>query len=882
MDRNRQTRADAGWRVLKFGGSSVRDAGRIRAVARIVEEAAVSRGDRIAVVVSALGGATDALLNLARSANSGDPDLDALANQWVDRHLAVAQELGGGEITAVVAALGVELRAALAACSDSLATFPHPSPSPLNERRLVNSDREARTARDLDLVMSFGERTSAPLVAEALRQRGLDALSCDLRSLVRTSDHFGAALVEHEATTAALRQHFSCEQRLLVATGFLGSTADGHTTTLGRGGSDLTAALLGVALEATEVEIWTDVDGVKSADPRLVADAFSIPALSYEEIMELAHFGAKVVYPPTVAPARRAGIPLRILNTLDPSFAGTLIGKRDHQQPVRTVTGITSISNVVLLQLEGSGLAGVTGIAERFFGALARASCNVILISQASSEHSICCAIAPDRVEAARQHVALEFQREQDREEIQPLVIETEMSVVAVVGEGMRERPGVAAAVFAVLAENNVNVHAIAQGSSELNISVVVHRQDEIKAVRSLHGSLFEDRATALIEPVLEVIVAGIGGVGSELLALLTEDPDRFRVIGVMNSTCQLFGHGASQRHSDTETWRERLERDGEPVDPLQLVRVARSRGHRCVLVDCTASASLPSVYPDVLRHGAAIVAANKIGIAADLAGSSLTWQRRGRSAQLTGAPESGSHPGLDSSPAAVSFEATVGAGLPILSTLRTLLESGDRIIELSGVFSGTLGFVLARLRAGSPLSTAVRDAFERGYTEPDPRADLSGLDVARKLLILARLCAVRIDLADISVEPLIAVDQKVDLASFWRHLQFPDDACAQRLVAAQSRGATLAYLASISLDHPESAAVGLQSISTDHPAAQLQGTDNLFSIRTERYDQQPLIIRGPGAGTRVTAAGVMADLLALHKQQQRRPLLSTRPSLVS
>lgn len=826
------------WRVLKFGGTSVRDVERMRAVARIVADAE-QRAERIVVVVSAMGGITDQLVALAASEQP-------LFDEVLARHLEAAAGFDGEE------GLDVTIRSIV---EDVRASVQTPG---------------LEAAQRSDEILALGERLSSELVAAALREQGRPGWACDLRPLVRTTSRFGAARVRLDPTLDTLRTHFESGDGVAVATGFVGSTRDGHTTTLGRGGSDLTAALLGAALGAEEIEIWTDVDGVMSADPRIVADAFSVPELSYEEVMELAHFGAKVLYPPTVAPARDHGVPLSIRNTLNPQFPGTRIAAASSGAPAdapRTVSGITSIPNVALLRLEGSGLHGVTGIAHRLFGALARADCNVILISQASSEHSICCAVAPDGVDAARRAVDAEFAAERRRGRVQPLVVETDMSVVAVVGEGMRERPGVAASVFAILGEKGVNVRAIAQGSSELNISMVVARADRERAVRLLHGDLFVAAHRPPSENLLEVLLVGPGGVGAELARMIAEQPDRLRLVGVANSERLLVSDPVTApAGASPADWRRMLRERGGPGGRERLELEIAKRGARAVLVDCTASARVPELYPLCFEHGAAVVAANKVGLA-----DVVPW---------TG-PAGPFSADSNGDPVAFGFEATVGAGLPTIATLRTLLEAGDEVKEISGVFSGTLGYLVDRLRQGDLASGAIRAAFDAGYTEPDPRDDLSGLDVARKLLILARMAGANIELDDVDLAPLVPVDEELDLDEFWAHLPRHDEPVAERFRSVAA-GRSLAYLARVTFDGPGQLAgpptVGLVELDAHHPACQLQGADNVFVFRTRRYDHQPLVIRGPGAGTEVTAGGVMGDLLTIQQRRFPRRFEARRP----
>jgi aspartokinase/homoserine dehydrogenase 1 len=786
-------------KVLKFGGSSVADAGRIMAVARIIQDA--TKASSVVAVVSAMGGVTDRLLAAAASAVRGERDtLGDLERRHLEAVEMVAREGEWPQLCERVTVLVAEVRDLL---------------------RGVQLLGEC-SARTRDAISGMGERLSAPIVAAALRAIGVDAEPCDARDLIRTDRQFGNAHVDFAVTRERIRTHFERAARLQVVTGFVGSTAAGETTTLGRGGSDYTAAVLGAALDVRVIEIWTDVDGVLSADPRYVASAFSLEELTFDELMELSHFGAKVVYPPTVHPARARGIPIVIRNTLRPEFPGTTITTT--AVSVRAIRGISSIHHVALFRLQGDGMVGVPGIAARLFGALAERRINVILITQASSEHSICFAVAPEAVDDAQEAVYDEFRLERTAGLIDDVVIERELSVIAVVGEGMRERPGIAGRLFDVLGQRRINVKAIAQGSSELNISLVVERENERLSLNVIHGAFF-------LEPVGRVFVVGTGTVGGRVIGQL-RDGQRFlaegrswpiQLAGTCNRRLMWFADGA-------ET----------PADLERFVCTAMEAEGRRVVVDVTAGDQLPEWYVPLLEAGVSIVAANKRPFVESTARYEALWAAAERGRSL------------------LCHETTVGAGLPVLHTLREMVETGDRIRTVEGVFSGTAAYLLDQLRQGIPFSNAVRAAFERGLTEPDPREDLSGADVARKLLILARASGFAAELTDVVKNPLGMTMDDGDLDEFWARLSSVDAAMAEQEREARARGGRLTYLARCSRGD---LSVGLVPVAQDHPAATMRGTDNVFAFSTDRYAETPLVLIGPGAGPDVTAAGVVADI---------------------
>jgi aspartokinase/homoserine dehydrogenase 1 len=808
-------------KILKFGGSSLATAERIRKVVEIVRDADAPGG--MAIVVSALGGVTDDLLETARLAAARDAVYNRRWQEIEERHLAALDDVSAPDERAAV-------RGEIAAAFRDLHDLLHGT-------YLV---REA-SPRVLDLVSSYGERLSSQIVAAALRREGMAAEPCDARRLVVTGAQFGGAQVDVDLTYERIRRHFaaSSHRALQVVTGFIAATPEGQTTTLGRGGSDTTAALLGAALEASDVELWTDVHGVMSADPRIAPAARSIPSLSYDELMELSHFGAKVVHPQSVYPARSRGIRLSIRNTFDPAHPGTVVTAEAPPDRDRPVRGIASIRGVALLRLEGAGMVGVPGIAMRLFGALAKEQVSVILISQASSEHSICFAVASKDVEAARRSVDREFDLERRVGHVDPLIVEDAVTVVAAVGAGMRHRHGIAGRLFGVLGDHGVNVRAICQGSSELNISLVVEAADEARAVNVVHDAfLFPDRR------VVELFVMGVGRVGGDIHAQLHEHRRELaarqgvevRLTAVAGSRAALVDPGGL----DPGNAVERLRSAGRPYELEELVAsFAGGRGRR-VFVDCTASEDVTRCYERLLEKGADVVTANKLRIA----GPRSSW-------------EAIRHLG----PGRIFFETTIGAGLPVVGTLDYLQSTGDRVRRVEGVFSGTLGFLTDRLGAGRAFSDAVREAHESGYTEPDPRQDLTGNDVARKLLILARVTGRDLEPEDVAVESLLpdASWNELTIDELWRRLPELDGPFAERQAAAARAGRRLCYLARLD---DEGARVALDAVGPDHPCFGVRGATNVIAVFTDRYAAMPLVVQGPGAGPAVTAAGVFGDIL--------------------
>ncbi len=813
------------WVVHKFGGSSVADADCFRRVAAIIEALPATR---VGVVLSACRGVTDALLRLVALAERQDEGYRAELAQLRARHAAIAQAL----LTADSAQL-------------YLAGFDRDCNDLEGILHSVKLTRAA--ARNVsDLIAGYGELWSTQLFHRFLEQRPGrrgPALWIDARRVVIAEwGPLGPGIqwAESRAQLAALvPADFS---GTLVITGFIAADKRGVQTTLGRNGSDFSASIFGALLKAAEIHIWTDVDGVLSADPRRVPDATVIDSLSYNEAMELAYFGAKVIHPQTMAPAVGDGIPIWIRNTFAPEKAGTLICA--HPTSALPVKGITSIERVALINLEGTGMIGVPGTAHRLFGALREEGISVILISQGSSEHSICCAIPQEQAERAVAVTRRAFERELIEGQIQSVDIDPDLAILAVVGDGMAGTPGVAAKVFSALGSSSVNVRAIAQGASERNISVVVDGRSATRALRAVHAGLY------LSPHTLSIGVIGPGAVGRVFLEQLAAQSGHLReqfrldlrLRGVMGSKRMLLGDPSIAPGE----WRAQLESRGTPADILAFVEHVRvDYLPHTVLVDCTASAAVAAHYADWLAAGIHVVTPNK-----QANSGALEFYRRLQQARRAGA----SH---------YLYEATVGAGLPIVHTLRDLRRTGDEVTSIEGIFSGTLAYLFNVYDGKAPFSEIVRDARQRGYTEPDPRDDLSGRDVARKLIILGREMGLGLELTDVKVESLVPAELRGgSIEEFMQQLPRYDSMMRGHVDSARARGKVLRYIGRLTA--AGEASVGLTELPASHAFANIALTDNVVRFATRRYCENPLIVQGPGAGPEVTAGGVFADLLRL------------------
>ena len=815
----------APWVVHKFGGSSVADAACFERVAAILE---ASPAPRLGVVLSACKGVTDALLGLVRLAEAQDEGYRAELAALRARHAAIAEALVPAE------AMRLYMAGFDRDCRD-LEGILH----------TVKLTRSAAT-NVRDLIAGYGEIWSTKLFhryLESRPQRRGPVQWIDARRVIVVEWGSLGPAVQWEQSRAQLADLVDADFKgTLVITGFIAADRRGVQTTLGRNGSDFSSSIFGALLSAAEIHIWTDVDGVLSADPRRVPDATVIDSLSYSEAMELAYFGAKVIHPQTMAPAVGDAIPIWIRNTFAPEKPGTLICAEPRSSlPVK---GIASIEQVALVNLEGAGMIGVPGTAHRLFGALREEGISVILISQGSSEHSICCAIPQIEGERAAAVVRRAFERELLEGQIQSVEIDPDLAILAIVGDGMAGTPGVAAKVFSALGTSGVNVRAIAQGASERNISVVVEGRSATRALRAAHAGLY------LSPHTLSVGIIGPGTVGEVLLEQIASQSERLReqfkidlrVRGILGSKRMVLGDTGIA----LGTWREQYEHSTVPADLerfLEHVRVDYLP--HTVLIDCTASGDVAVRYPDWLRAGVHVITPNKKANSADMA-----FYRALQEARRAGA-------------AHYLYEATVGAGLPVVHTLRDLRETGDEIASIEGIFSGTLAYLFNIYDGRTPFSDIVRDARQRGYTEPDPRDDLSGMDVARKLIILGREMGLELELSDVRVESLVPAGlERGSIEEFMTRLPRSDASMRERFEAARDKGRVLRYVGRLGADGQ--ASVGLAEFDADHAFANIALTDNVVRFATRRYCDNPLIVQGPGAGPEVTAGGVFADLLRL------------------
>jgi bifunctional aspartokinase / homoserine dehydrogenase 1 len=821
------------WQVHKFGGTSLADAEHIARAAGLVT-ASLGEGDRIAVVVSAMAGVTDTLIHLADLAAGRSEDYAAGIDDLRERTLDTCTDLLGGERAEVTE----RIRRDIGALEDILRGVFTAGVCPGSTR---------------DLVSGFGEAWSAAMLHDYLLQKGCRARWLDTREVVVVEhDETGAAVVWEETAQRFAAWHETDPAPLLVITGYVARDTSGAPTTLGRNGSDFTAAIFARLLEAGSMTIWTDVDGVMSADPRRVPEATVLPELSYDEAMELAYFGAAVLHPRTMGPAIEGRIPVHIRSALSVEAPGTRIGPRSAaaaREGVRlarsAVKGFSSVPGIALLNLEGAGMVGVPGVASRMFGALREAGVSVVLISQGSSEHSICVAIPVAQKAAAQRVVERAFAAELMHGQVARVEVSFPYSILAAVGDAMVETPGVAARFFGALARAGVNVRAIAQGSSERNISVVVTEADAERALRSAHAGFY------LSEQLLSVGLVGPGLVGRELLRQLHAQRDYLRselqihleVRGIARSRRMLL----RDRGIDLATWEEQFESAGRPADLGVLAdHVQAAHLPHAVILDCTADAEVASCYGHWLWRGIHVITPNKKANAASH--ESYRCLR-----ELGDRPSS-----------RYLYETTVGAGLPVISTLRDLVRTGDRIHRIEGVLSGTLSYLLQAFGPKTPFSAAVKEAHARGYMEPDPRDDLSGMDVARKAVILAREMGLSTELGDVPVESLVPEElQACDKADeFLAGLRHHDEAMEDLRVEAERADKVLRYVAVI--QDSGLVEVGLARYPRSHAFARIQPGDNILAFTTDRYREQPLIVQGPGAGPAVTAAGVFGDLLRL------------------
>jgi bifunctional aspartokinase / homoserine dehydrogenase 1 len=811
-------------RILKFGGSSVADPERIKSVTGIIRRYVSDYGD-ISVVISALSGVTNQLVRMCRMITDSPPERVALLRELEQQHLKTVQSvLPVGQTPAAMA---------------EVITIFNELEDIVKGAALLGEV----TPRTCDLIMSFGERLSAYIVCQVLKNEIPGALYTDSRQLIKTDLAFGHARVNFELTNMLIREYFAANKGLNVVTGFIASSPDGQTTTLGRNGSDYTSSILGAALNADAIEIWSDTDGVMTADPAYVKEAQTISQLSYSEAMELSHFGAKVIFPASLQPAMAKKIPILVKNTFNPDHKGTLIcteSVRDNG----FIKGITSLKDICLLNVEGSGMVGVAGVSARLFKALSQKNISVILISQASSEHSISIGILKDDSKEANLIIRETFAEELSTGLISSVNSDESMAVVAVVGENMRNMPGVAARVFGPLGRNGINVRAISQGSSELNISFVIHQNDLRKALRILHQALFSKETRRL-----HLYIAGTGSVGGRLLDLISNHGDYLIRQRIDVQLCGLINSRQMSLPEDPmkfNNWKNLIENHSGKADMRKFVNGMLVQNlENSVFVDVTAADEPVGFYNMILSANIAIVAANK----------RANTQKMEQYSQL--------HDEVKKRNVPFHYETNVGAGLPVINVIRDLIAGGDKVIRIEAVLSGTLNWLLTEYDGSRPFSELVETARLKGYTEPDPRDDLSGTDVARKCLIIARECGLAIELNSISVDSLMpdGASEAGDLNDFFLLLKSYDQVFFDKYSSATANGKKLRYVASI---EKGKAKVELLELEETHPFYALRGSENCIILNTNFYHKYPMVIKGPGAGVDVTAVGLLADILRI------------------
>jgi bifunctional aspartokinase / homoserine dehydrogenase 1 len=807
--------------VLKFGGTSVANADNICKVVAIVSET-LKKGKTV-VIVSALGGITDVLLNAAADAAAGGEGYKEKLLTIEQRHLEAVKQL------IPVAQQSHLLSLVKKNCNEI--------------EDICNGIYLLRelTPRTKDRIGSYGELLSSQIIAAKFNADGVVATWKDARDLISTNSVFTAAEVDYVTTNNNINNYFRSQAgSLFILPGFIASDKNGVTTTLGRGGSDFTAAIIASAVNANVLEIWTDVSGMMTADPRLTSNAKIIPHISYQEAMELSHFGAKVIYPPTIQPVMNLGIPVWIKNTFAPADEGTLIESVATRNG-NIVRGISSINAISLISLEGSGMIGIPGFSKRLFEALSNEKINVILITQSSSEHSICVGIEAAAVQKAKHAVDTAFMNEIALQKVEPLKIETDLSIVALVGENMKSHPGISGRMFSAMGRNGVNIRAIAQGSSEKNISAVITTKDVRKAINVLHEEFFETTYKQV-----NLFVAGTGNVGKKLFAQLNQQSEflqkhmhlQVNIAGICNSRKMFIDeNGISLRQ-----WEHQLE-ESKPAGLQQFIDEIIERNLRnSIFVDITASDIVAAVYDQLLRKSISVVACNKVA-------ASSSYDNYKKLKDL--AREYNCR---------FLFETNVGAGLPVIATLNDLLNSGDRVHRIEAVLSGTLNFVFNNYDGKRKFADVVKQAQDEGYTEPDPRLDLSGTDVMRKIMILAREAGQRIEMEGINNNTFMPEScMKGTVADFYKAMESEEDHFKKIFAKAEHAHCKLKFVASY---NEGKASVGLQHIDPKHDLYHLYGKDNVVLFYTDRYKEQPLVVKGAGAGAEVTASGVFADIL--------------------
>ncbi len=803
-------------KVLKFGGTSVGSPERIRGVKKIIE----SQSKPCLIVISAFQGITDELKHLGELASNRDDKYKILLEKLILKHIDFTKQL-------ISATKQNRVIADIKNISDDL-------------RETLNGIYLLRelSRHSLDQALATGEILSSLILSNFLQ----DCQLIDSRNFIKTDSNFGFAAVDFGKTDSLIAKNLAGIRKHIVAPGFIASNERGETTTLGRGGSDYSASIFAAALNADTLEIWTDVDGFMTADPKKVERAYAIENLTYSEAIELSHFGAKVIYTPTLRPVYKKNIPIIVLNTFNPLLKGTVITNKSSDDNKSPIKGISSIDHIDLMTLQGTGMVGVSGTSMRLFGALARKNINIILITQASSEYSITFAVNPADSLIAHNALNEEFKTEIEHNKELKILVEKNLSIIAIVGERMKNTPGISATLFKALGRNGINVIATAQGSSELNISVVIKNESLKKALNVIHDGFFLSRLKEM-----HLFVAGTGLVGSSLMkqilkqhtTLLSEHNLKINLIGVSNSRKMLI----DKKGIPLDNYRETLKTSGEKGDiSLFIQQMTRLNLRNSVFIDCTADEDVASRYGEILSRYVSIVTANKIACS-----SEQSYYQKLKSIANEGGVR-------------FMYETTVGAGLPIIKTINDLVLSGDKILKIEAVLSGTMNFIFNELGPEMPLSNAIRKAREKGYSEPDPRVDLSGTDVVRKILILAREAGYYIEKEDVIVNKFLPDNCfKGDINTFFEKVKEYDADFEKKRKKLQKENLKWRFFATLEMGK---ARVELLTIGSDHPSFNLEGSNNIILLTTDRYNELPMVIKGYGAGAEVTAAGVFADLM--------------------
>jgi len=812
-------------KVLKFGGSSVAKPDRIVHIGKLLKKR-IKAKEKITVVFSAFGGVTDELIRIAKTASNGDDNYLSLFIKLQARHVDTVQQL-------IKKSKQKHIEKAMISEMGVLGEL-------LKGIFLV---REA-SPRTMDYLLSFGERCSNYIIANYLTQLGIDAEYVDARKIIKTDKSFGSAKVNFKLTNETIQDFYKQrKKKTLIVTGFIGSDIGGLTTTLGRGGSDYTAAILASALETKALEIWTDVDGVLTCDPRKVKHAYTIDTLTYNEAMELSHFGAKVIYPPTIQPALSMGIPIYIKNTFNPGFPGTLIGKQKGKRAEAKIKGLSSFSGLCLLTLQGPGMMGIPGTAARLTSALASGQVNIVMITQASSEHSICLAIKEGSIASAKSLIAKEFEKEIAGKLINAPSIEKGISLVAIVGEKMKSMPGIAGKLFQSLGRNGINVIAIAQGSSELNITFAIHKKDETKALNLIHDSFFLSEQVSI-----NLFVVGVGLIGGTLLeqikeqhaSLLKNQKVNIKLAGIANSRKMAF----SDEGFPLIDWKEALTNSSTKSDIVKYVKKMNEMNlPNSIFVDNTAGDIIAKHYKEILQNSISISTPNKVA-------TSSSYKQYEELKKL--AKEHNVQ---------FRYETNVGAGLPVLSTLRDLINSGDKILKIEAVLSGSVSYIFNNFVGEKSFHSIVKEAKTLGLTEPDPREDLSGNDIRRKITILAREAGFPIEPKQVKIEQVLpaACRKAKTIKDFMSALKKSDSHFSTLLAKATKKKCVLRYIAKFQAGK---ASIDLKAVNSKSPFYGLEGSDNMIVLTTKRYKERPLVIKGPGAGAEVTAAGIFSEII--------------------